>query len=284
MISISLLSVLVVVLFVVLCYTFNNSKIELESPTIAAMEAHAEIAAAGMGTAELDMEEEPVYETEEEPEIYEEEESPMEPEEESVVEAEPEDEIELEDEEIVEEEEEPAAIPYEEEVVDELEEEETSAPPPPLQVTDYEYRVMLEEGGENYVLPQWMLNFFSSSDICHTLDPSDNMVIIVKLNNARNEESGDIVLSADCDMSTQTVALKISFGEGVEAETFKTKFYLFERGDLFELGRLVRQDDIRIDMLTRGADYTLEYSQTLYCGLPRILIEKIKDVLSKIPA
>jgi hypothetical protein len=85
-------------------------------------------------------------------------------------------------------------------------------------------------------------------------------------------------------MGTQTVALKIAFGEGAEAETFKTKFYLFERGDLFELGRLVRQDDMRIDVLTRGADYTLEYSQTLYCRVPRILTEKVKEVLSKMPS
>ena len=37
-----LLSLLVVATFVMLCYIFNESRIGLESPTIAAMEAHTE--------------------------------------------------------------------------------------------------------------------------------------------------------------------------------------------------------------------------------------------------
>ena len=40
--SVILLSLLVTTTFVVLCYMFNESRVELDSPTIAAMEAHTE--------------------------------------------------------------------------------------------------------------------------------------------------------------------------------------------------------------------------------------------------
>ncbi len=285
MFSIGMFLVLVVVTFILLCYIFNKSKIELESPTIAAMEARAEMVQTVRQPAGVRRKEERNSEPDEDLDIGVEEKPSMEYEE-------------YEEEPAVEEEEVLAGSPDEEEVSDipdtvevtdvHLEEElvaemETLEPPPAIEVTDYEYRVMLEEGGDNYVLPQWMLNFFSSSDICHTLDPSDNMVIIAKLNNAENAEAGVIDISADCDMGTQTVALKLSFGEGADSETFKTKFYLFERGDLFELGRLVRQSDIRIDILTRGADYTLEYLRTIYSKLPHDVLEKIKGVLLKHP-
>lgn len=313
MISIGLLLVLVVVMFVVLCYVFNKSKVELEFPTIAAMEAQVEMVETEREAAGVDIEEEQIIEPNEKPDVEVEETPAIEYEEEPIAEeeevfadvpdAEEDTDIldaeegtdvldaeevtdirDVEDSTEVLDREEVSDVPVEEELV--LEEElvaETIEPPSLIEVTDYEYRVMLEEGGDNYVLPQWMLNFFSSSDICHTLDPSDNMVIISKLNNAENAEAGVIDISADCDMGTQTVALKLCFGEGADSETFKTKFYLFERGDLFELGRLVRQSDIRIDILTRGADYTLEYLRTIYCKLPHDILEKIKDVLSKNP-
>jgi len=91
-------------------------------------------------------------------------------------------------------------------------------------------------------------------------------------------------ISADSDMTTQTVTLKVCFGEGAAAETFRSKFYLFERGDLFELGRLVRQEEIRIDILTRGADYTLQYALTVRGKMPHGVPTQLKSVLSKIPA
>lgn len=226
-----LLSLLIVAAFVALCYMFNESRVELDSPTIAAMEAHTEAL-----EAKRRAEEEPEPQPEQAPYIP------------------PQD----------------AAPDFE--------------PPAPARVSDYEYREMLEEGGGNYVLPQWIVNFFSSSDICHTLDRSDNVIIVVKLSDAKNAETGIVDIYADCDMTTQTVALKLGFGEGASAETFQTKFYLFERGDLFELGRLVRQQDIRIDVLTRGADYTLEYAGTVRAIVPHGVLSQLKDVLKKIPA
>jgi hypothetical protein len=279
--SIIIFSVLVVGLFIALCYTFNKSRIELESPTIAAMEARAEAAAATVRTAEPSVDRGQMVGMREEPDIAAADaEAALEEEEYYAVEEEEELPPETEEEEPVEEEEiEPVRVDVEE-LPDETEPAELSSSP---QMSDYEYRVMLEEGGENYVLPQWMLNFFSSSDICHTLDPSDNMVIVVKLSNAENADSGMIDISVDCDMGTQTVALTFSFGSGAEAETFKSKFYLFERGDLFELGRLVRQTDMRIDVLTRGGDYQLEYVRTIYCNLPNEVLRQITDTLSKIP-
>ena len=239
MASVILLSLLVVATFVLLCYIFIESKIELDPPTIAAMEAHAE-AIEARRRAEEDSEE-------------------------------------------------PPDIPAADEYADveagtaAVNGPETAEPPAPVAVADYEYREMMEEGGENYVLPQWMVNYFSSSDICHTLDPTDNVVIIVKLNDARNAD-GVIDISADCDMSTQTIALKLCFGEGAAAEMLKTKFYLFERGDLFELGRMVRQSDVRIDVLTRAADYSLGYACTVYSRLSQSLLAQLKNVLAKIPA
>jgi hypothetical protein len=151
-------------------------------------------------------------------------------------------------------------------------------------VTGYEYREMLEENGDNYVLPQWMVNFFSSSDICHTLDPADNVLFVVKVNDPRNAEKDLIDIAADCDMSTQTIALRLSFGEGAAAEALRTKFYLFERGDLFELNRLVHQNDLRIDILARAPDYTLEYARTLHARLPQSILSQLKNVLAKIPS
>ncbi|MBI4830016.1 MAG: hypothetical protein HY801_00350, partial [Candidatus Lindowbacteria bacterium] len=145
-----------------------------------------------------------------------------------------------------------------------------------------EYREMLEEGGENYVLPQWMVNFFSSSDMCHTLDPADNVVFIVKLNDPANAEKL-IDVTADCDMNSQTVALKFCFGDGASAEALKTKFYLFERGDLFELNRLMRQNDLRIDALIRAEDFTLEYLGTIHMKLPQSVSTHLKDILARIP-
>lgn len=230
------LSLLVVATFVMLCYVFNESRIELESPTIAAMEAHTEAVEARLKA------EQPLAGTaEEEYEDAGPEEAPEDP-------------------------------------IDQGE------PPPLLKLADYEYREMLDEGGENYVLPQWIVNFFSSSDVCHTLDSDDSVVIIAKLNDARNAERGMVDISADSDMTTQTVTLKLCFGEGAAAETFRSKFYLFERGDLFELGRLVRQEEIRIDILTRGADYTLQYALTVRGKMPHGVPTQLKSVLSKIPA
>ena len=155
---------------------------------------------------------------------------------------------------------------------------------PVIEISEYEYREMLEEGGGNFVLPQWIANFFSSSDICHTLDPTDNVIIVAKLSDPKNAESGIVDISASSDMTTQTVALKLSFGEGAAAETFGTKFYLFERGDLFELSRLVCQNDLRIDILTRASDYTLEYVRTMSAGLPPDVLTQLKGVLAKVSA
>jgi hypothetical protein len=154
----------------------------------------------------------------------------------------------------------------------------------PPKLSDYEYREMLEEGGGNFVLPQWITNFFSSSDICHTLDPSDNMLIIVKLSDSKNAETGVVDIYAECDMTTQTVSLKLGFGEGASAETFQTKFYLFERGDLFELGCLARQQNLRIDVLARGSDYTLEYAGTARAVIPHRVLSQLKDAIAKTPA
>jgi len=42
MVSVIVLSLLIVATFVVLCYMFSEARIELDSPTIAAMEARAE--------------------------------------------------------------------------------------------------------------------------------------------------------------------------------------------------------------------------------------------------
>jgi len=150
-------------------------------------------------------------------------------------------------------------------------------------VIDYEYRELLKPNAENYVVPQWMVNFFSSSDMCHTLDHSDKVVFIVKLIDSKNAEATYTDISPECDMSTQTVTLKLCFGEGAAAEVLKTKFYLFERGDLFELNRLVRQEDVRIDILTRASDYTLEYVDTLYARIPQDVLTQLKNLLSKIP-
>jgi hypothetical protein len=165
-------------------------------------------------------------------------------------------------------------------------EEDTDPVEPPLlvELNEYEYREILDEDGENYLLPQWMINFFSSGDICHTLDASDNVICIAKLNDARTAEAERIDISAECDMSTQTVALKVCFGEGASSEMLKTKFYLFERGDLFELGRLVRQPDLRIDVLARGADYSLSYARSVRVRVPQSVASQLKNILSKIPA
>jgi len=234
--SVILLSFLVTTTFVVLCYMFNESRVELDSPTIAAMEAHTEALETRRRAEE---EAEPV----------------------SAVEGE-----------------------YADEPVDEVIEDDVAiAPPPQMEPPDYEYREMLEEGSGNYVLPQWVVNFFSSSDICHTLDRPDSLVIVARLNDPGNAYTGVIDVSIDCDMTTQTVALKLCFGEGAAAETFQTKFYLFERGDLFELCCLVRRQDIRIDFLTRGTDYTLEYLCTERTTVPQSVLTHLKSVLSKIP-
>lgn len=240
MISVMMLSLLIVAAVVVLFYLFNESKLEPDSPTIAAMEAHTE-AVEARRKAEQEYESRSVPAPREEPRGA------------SAAEAC----------------EEPAELPRTGKRYD---------------VPDYEYREMLEETGGNYVLPQWILNFFSSSDICHTLDSSDNVIAIVKLNDPKSAESGIVDISTECDMTTQTVALKLCFGEGAVAEVFKTKFYLFERGDLFEISRLAHQTDIRIDVLTRGADYSLEYACTLRAGLPQEVATQIKSVLTRIPA
>lgn len=229
--SVIVLSLLIVAMFVVLCYLFNESRIELDSPTIAAMEARAE--ALRKAASETYPEEANSYRQ-------------------TAHSKEP-------------------ARPGAPDV----------APAAPL--TTYEYREMLEEGGENYVLPQWMVNFFSSSDLCHTLDPSDNVVFIAKLMDVKNAEGADPDISAEPDMSTQTVAFSMCFGQGAAAETLKTKFYLFERGDLFELNRLAHQKDVRIDILTRAPDYTLDYSHTVRARLPQSLLTQLKNVLTKIP-
>ena len=233
--SVFILLLLIVAVFVVLCYLFNESRVELDSPTIAAMEAHAEAVQA-------------VREPEHGPAV--------------VTESERRD---LSGDDFV------------------RPEAEIAADVPPMKVSDYEYREMLEEGSENYVLPQWMVNFFSSSDLCHTLDASDNVVLIAKLSDARNAETGIIDTSADCDMSTQTVSLKLCLGQGAAAETIGTKFYLFERGDLFELNRLIRQEDLRIDVLTRAADYTLGYACTVHTRVPQNMVTQLRSVLAKIP-
>lgn len=240
MVLIILLSLLVAATAAVLFYMFSESKLEPDSPTIAAMEAHTEALEArrraeqenegGAGSAvygeALDASAAEAYDDADQP----------------------------------------------------------SDVSPVVRMSEYEYREMLEQGGGNYVLPQWIVNFFSSSDICHTLDTSDNVMIIAKLGDPNNVEAGIIDVSADCDMTTQTVALKLRFGEGSAAEDFSTKFYMFERGDLFELSRLVRQDDLRIDILTRAADYTLEYVRTVHAGLPSSVLTQLKTVLAKIPA
>ena len=189
------LSLLIVATFVVLCYIFNESRIELSSPTIAAMEAR---------TGALETRRETEQESEREPAMRQ------------------------------------RYYSADSGETDEAEAETAEAPlMPPLK--DYEYREMLHEGGKNYVLPQWIINFFSSSDICHTLDPNDNVLFVVKLRDAENAEPDLVDVVAESDMSTQTIALNLCFGEGASKETLKTKFYLFERGDLFELNRLVRQ-------------------------------------------
>ncbi len=54
--------------------------------------------------------------------------------------------------------------------------------------------------------------------------------------------------------------------------------------DLNVLGRLVRQEEIRIDILTRGADYTLQYALTVRGEMPHGVPTQLKSVLSKIPA
>lgn len=235
--SVIVLSMLIVATFVVLCYIFNESKIELDTPTIAAMEARAEALEAKQdgerpAGGRASVEERRVWASSDE-----------------------------------------AA--------------EAGVKPvqfsPAMSASGYEYREMLKEGGENYVPPQWMVNFFSSGDVCHTLDPADNVVFVAKLNDTRNADRGIVDFSADCDMSTQTIALKLCFGEGAAAESLRTKFYLFERGDLYELNRLARQRDARIDILTRAADYTLGYACTIRARLPQAVLSQLKDVLAKIP-
>jgi hypothetical protein len=155
--------------------------------------------------------------------------------------------------------------------------------PPLAVVSDYEYREMLDEGSGNYVLPPWIGNFFSSSDICHTLDRSDDVVLIVRVSDPASVDSGLVEFSVASDMSTQTVTLKLCLGRGASAETFQTKFYLFERGDLFELGRLARQDEARIDILTRASDYTLEYVRTTRAALPRHALAQLRGALANTP-
>ncbi len=238
--SVILISLLVVATFVALCYMFNESRVELDSPTIAAMEAHTEAIQARRSAGQ------------QEPE----------PQEASVIEAEP-------------------YVGPVGEAVEDLDV--PPEPPVPIVAIDYEYRDTLQEGSGNYVLPQWIVNFFSSSDICHTLDRSDDVIIVVKLSDPHMAETGIIDISADCDMTTQTVALKLCFGEGAAAEMFQTKFYFFERGDLFELSRLVRQQGLRIDILTRGSDYTLEYVCTARAVIPQSVLTHLRGVLSKTP-
>jgi hypothetical protein len=231
--SVIILLIVLVAAFIFLCYLFNQSRVELNSLTIAAVEARSEATASREKKS-------PASETESEHSSRAPQQKKSAPTMEPAVQA-------------------PAAV-------------------------SYEYRDLLDETGENYVVPQWMANFFSSSDICHTLDHADKVVFIVKLADSRNAEDSLINLSAECDMSTQTIALKFCFGEGAAAETFRTKFYLFERGDLFELNRLVRQQDARIDILVRSAEYTLEYLGTLYTRVPHPVLAQLKNVLSKIPS
>jgi hypothetical protein len=246
MFLIILLSLVIVAGVVALFYLFNESKLQPDSPTIAAMEAHTE-ALEARRRAEME---------------YEEPTAAAPPQVEGFGPPETEDSA--------------SYAPYEGAAVEEL--------PPLVELPDYEYREMLEDGGGNYVLPQWIANFFSSSDICHTLDQSDNVILIVKMTDPNSIETGVFDVSVDCDMSTQTVALKLHFGEGAAAEDFKTKFYLFERGDLFELGRLVRQDQVRVDILSRGSDYSLDYACTTRITLPPTVLTQLKDVLANVSA
>ncbi len=233
--SVILLSLLLVSGFGLLCYLFTESRVELDTPTIAAMEAHAQAVESRRKAPSEEETEAPTTETDK----------------------------------------------HVASGVSETDEDATEAASF-ANVTGYEYRELLEEGAENYVLPQWMVNYFSSSDICHTLDTNDRVVFIVKLNDPDNAE-GYIDVLADCDMSTQTIALTFGFGEGAAAESLKTKFYLFERGDLHELSRIARQDQMRIDVLTRAEDYTLEYAGTVRMRLPQSVVTQIKNVLAKIP-
>ncbi len=236
--SLIVLTLIIVAAFAVLCYLFSESRIELDSLTIAAVEARAE-ALSTRKAVEVGVQPKPSAREKEMPAVHSE----------AVV--------------------------------------ETGAEMPDsysASATGYEYRELLEENGENYVLPQWMVNYFSSSDICHTLAPNDNVVFVVKLNDRKNAERNEFDITADCDMSTQTITLKFAFGEGATAEVMKTKFYLFERGDLFELNRLVRQNDARVDVLTRAPDYTLEYTRTIHARLPQSVLTQLKNVLARIPS
>ncbi len=228
--SVAVLAVILVAAFIMLCYLFNESRIEADSVTIAAVEARAKKAEPKRKTAPLEDEErpEPVRERQK------------------------------------------AAQP-------------DAEPAPPQPAAAYEYRELLQENGDNYVIPQWMVNYFSSSDICHTLDVTDKVLFIVKLSEPNCAERSGIDISAECDMSTQTVSLKLCFGEGAAGEAVRTKFYLFERGDLFELNRLVRQQDVRVDVLSRAADFTLDYVKTLHTRLPQAVAAQLKNVLSKVP-
>ncbi|UCD57844.1 MAG: hypothetical protein JSV16_01665 [Candidatus Hydrogenedentota bacterium] len=236
--SVIVLSLIIVATFAVLWYLFTNARIELDSPTIAAMEAHAEALEASEETKRPAVEESAAKQEDMGPGSGEAGEAGV----------------------------------------------EAVGSSPAVDATDYEYREMLEEDGENYVLPQWMVNFFSSSDICHTLDPADNVVFIVRLNDTSNAEASVIDISAECDIRAQTIALKLCFGEGAAAETFKTKFYLFERGDLFELNQLMRQEDVRIDVLTQATDYTFEYVCTVHAILPQDVLAQLKNALAKASA
>jgi hypothetical protein len=257
MVSVILLLLLVASATIVIFYLFWASGLDPDSPTIAAMEAHAEAVEARRraklessigevgqeiykdASAEIpDEEEESDYSEQVEPEPPESYDEPDEP---------------APDEEL-----------------------------PVIEISEYEYREMLDEAGGNYVLPQWIVNFFSSSDVCHTLDAEDNVTIMAKLSDPQSAEAGVVDISADCDMGTQTVTLKLCFGEGAAAESFRTKFYLFERGDLFELSRLVRQDDLRLDILTRSSDYTLEYVRTMRVGMPSTVQARLRTVLAKV--
>ncbi len=237
--SLILISLIIVVIFAVLCYLFNDSRvIELDSLTIAAVEARAEALSTRQAPAVSPLPRPPAREK-------------------------------------------TTPVADSEAVV------ETGAEMPrayPPSAPGYEYRELLEENGENYVLPQWMVNFFSSSDVCHTLDPADNVLFVVKLNDRKNAEGNTPEITADCDMSTQTIALKFAFGEGATAEALRTKFYLFERGDLFELNRLVRQNDARIDVLTRAPDYTLEYTGTMRVRVPQSVLAQLKSILARVPS
>ena len=242
MLLIILLSLAIVATVIALVYIFNESRLQPDSPTIAAMEAHAE-ALEAKRRAKIEHYRPPAPQ----PRIQ----GFGPPEAESSE----------------------SYAPFEDTA--------DVALPPLVELPDYEYREMLEDGGGNYVLPQWVANYFSSSDICHTLDQSDDVVIILKMADPNSIETGFFDVSVDCDMSTQTVALKLLFGEGAAAEDFKTKFYLFERGDLFELGRLVRQGQVRVDILTRGSDYTLDYACTIRITLPPTALAQLRDVLAK---